>query len=180
MHERYVWYNHTTFYLNTMKKKNICVLESVMFYEKRRNNATKAFRVLSCVTYTIIENIFLYWLSSLSIKEIKWHMYIQNIFGNVLMNSWIWEFQICWWTHCCVVVLVSWFCEEHKFYCCIVMSFMDFGILFFKRVCYLGTQFKSLIDNCERSKINKSCNLYAWFRLCYDLYYINSLHIKHP
>ena len=37
------------------------------------------------------------------------------------------------------------------------MSFMDFGIIFFKRVCYLGTQFKNLfrIVNEARRKIHE-------------------------
>ena len=44
------------FIRNTTKKKNTCVLALVMFYDMRNNNATKAFRMLSCVTYTIIYN----------------------------------------------------------------------------------------------------------------------------
>ena len=45
-----------TFIRNTIKKKNTCVLTLVMFCETRHKNATKYFRVLSCVIYTIIEN----------------------------------------------------------------------------------------------------------------------------
>ena len=39
-----------------MKKNNAYVLLLVMFYETRHKNATKYFRVLSCVIYNIIDN----------------------------------------------------------------------------------------------------------------------------
>ena len=39
-----------------MKNNNTCVLALVIFYETRHKNATKYFRVLSCVIYTIIDN----------------------------------------------------------------------------------------------------------------------------
>ena len=48
--------SHYLFTKNTMKNNNTCVLALVMFYEKRHKNATKYFRVLSCVIYTIIDN----------------------------------------------------------------------------------------------------------------------------
>ena len=44
------------FIKNVTKKKNTCVLALVMFYEKRHKNATKYFRLLSYVIYTIIDN----------------------------------------------------------------------------------------------------------------------------
>ena len=44
------------FIINTTKKKNICVLALLMFYETKHKYETKVFIVLSCVIYIIIEN----------------------------------------------------------------------------------------------------------------------------
>ena len=44
-----------TFIGNTIKNNN-CVLAIVMFYETSHKNATKYFRMLSCVIYTNIDN----------------------------------------------------------------------------------------------------------------------------
>ena len=40
----------------TLAKNNTRVLALLLFYEKRADNPKKAFRVLSCVIYTIIGN----------------------------------------------------------------------------------------------------------------------------
>ena len=40
----------------TLLKKNTSVLSLIMFYDKRADNPNKAFRVLSCVIFTIINN----------------------------------------------------------------------------------------------------------------------------
>ena len=42
------------FIKNVMKNNNTCVLALVMFHETRHKKAMKAFRVLSCVVYTIV------------------------------------------------------------------------------------------------------------------------------
>ena len=55
------------FIINTMKKNNTCVLELVMFCDMRHKNSTRAFRVLSCVIYTIIENYL--WIDYLSFQS---------------------------------------------------------------------------------------------------------------
>ena len=44
------------FIRNNMKNNNTRVIALVTFCETRHKNSTKAFRVLSCVIYTIIEN----------------------------------------------------------------------------------------------------------------------------
>ena len=44
------------FIKKTTKKKNTRVLSLVIFYETRNKNASKYFRVLSCVIYTTTNN----------------------------------------------------------------------------------------------------------------------------
>ena len=43
-------------FIKNIMKKNAYVLALVMFYETRHRNATRDFRVLSCISYTIIDN----------------------------------------------------------------------------------------------------------------------------
>ena len=45
------------FIKNVITKNNICVLALIFFRETRHTKAKKAFRVLSCVIYTIIDNV---------------------------------------------------------------------------------------------------------------------------
>ena len=40
----------------TLLNKNTSVFALIMFYEKKSDNPKKAFRVTSCVIYTIFEN----------------------------------------------------------------------------------------------------------------------------
>ena len=45
-----------TFITNVMTKKNTCVLELIIFHETGHNESNKAFRVLICFIYTIVDN----------------------------------------------------------------------------------------------------------------------------
>ena len=70
-----VWILHLlqshNFLLKAHYQKNTSVLALSMLHETRRVKPKKAFRVLSCVIYTITEKLFLYWLSSLSLKKLS-------------------------------------------------------------------------------------------------------------
>ena len=55
-------FSRENFHQNTMTsvrnvlKNNKCFIALIMFYENRPNNATKLYRVLICIIYSIIEN----------------------------------------------------------------------------------------------------------------------------
>ena len=73
----------------TVKKKSTCVLALVFFYKTRHKNATKSFRVLSCVIYTINERyVYIDYLVCQS-KEFSGICIERKYLGNVLTNSWI-------------------------------------------------------------------------------------------
>ena len=58
-----------TFIKTTLSKNNTRVLTLIMFYETRGDNPKKAFRVFSCVFYSIIKNyVCIDYLSCLYIK----------------------------------------------------------------------------------------------------------------
>ena len=42
--------------INVTRKKNMCVIELVIFYENGTTNQMKVFRLLSCVIYYVIDN----------------------------------------------------------------------------------------------------------------------------
>ena len=44
--------------INVTRKKNMCVIELVIFYENGTTNQMKVFRLLSCVIYYVIDNYF--------------------------------------------------------------------------------------------------------------------------
>ena len=75
-------------FIENIVEKNTCVLELVMFYETRRKNAAKVFRVLSCVIYSIIENFVC--IDYLAFKSKKISVicmdkkYLGNIFNKLL------------------------------------------------------------------------------------------------
>ena len=54
---REIFHQSTMFYIrDVMKKRNICVIALVMFYENRTTNPTEVFRLSSCLIYSVIEN----------------------------------------------------------------------------------------------------------------------------
>ena len=55
----------------TLSKKNTSVLALIMFYETRADNPKKAFRVLSCVMYTIIKKCVCIDYLAYQIKELS-------------------------------------------------------------------------------------------------------------
>ena len=44
------------FIKNVMAKKNTCVLELIMFHDTIQTKSNRAFIVLSCVIYTMVDN----------------------------------------------------------------------------------------------------------------------------
>ena len=112
---------------NNMKNKNTCVLALVMFYETRHKNATKAFIVLSCVIYTIIENyVFIGYISCQS-NRLSVTCIDRKVLGNFEL--------ILGYIHYRFVnklIVRSWFHKNREIYCHVIMSLVDVVMLFFE------------------------------------------------
>ena len=71
------------------KKKNTCVLALVIFYETRHKNATKSFRVLSCVIYTIIDIFVCIGSLDCQPKRLSIIRKDRKYLGKSLTDSWV-------------------------------------------------------------------------------------------
>ena len=106
-----------------LKNKNTCVMELIMIYDNNGGNAKQVYRVLSCLLYH--RKLCLYWLSFVSIKNLKIHFIQTNIWRNKFQYiTWYWNFRTV-----TEPSILSWFHEETKFKCDI-----KFPILFSKSI----------------------------------------------